>query len=205
MKFNSELLKYLLTKQPPTHPRTHPLTHAPIHPPTHPLTHPSTHPPIHPPTPPPTHPSTHPLTHPPIHLPTHPLIHPFTPHPPTPDCGTISHKKCFKFIANLCGVNQKILNELLETVNNTTTITTTTTTPSNNNTTPIKLSKEHPPISAPPVVRRVKEAPKDERVYNIIADNTKRFRLTKPFVESFSDDGDRSVVAALNLVLLLPA
>ncbi|ESN91769.1 hypothetical protein HELRODRAFT_165840 [Helobdella robusta] len=34
------------------------------------------------------------------------------------ECGATCHKKCYKFVPNLCGINQKILNELLETVKN---------------------------------------------------------------------------------------
>lgn len=34
------------------------------------------------------------------------------------ECSAVCHKKCFKFVPNLCGVNQKIINELLHAIRN---------------------------------------------------------------------------------------
>ena len=34
------------------------------------------------------------------------------------ECSAVCHKKCFKFVPNLCGVNQKIINELLDAIRN---------------------------------------------------------------------------------------
>lgn len=103
------------------------------------------------------------------------------------ECNAICHKKCYKFVPNLCGIKQKILNELLETVSQTTIQ-------------PSKPAKEPQTTTAsrrPKPIHVLNDEEKINEVYSILSNDNTKFALTSSLSGDSTTDEDFGIGSSL--------